>query len=288
MEKWKTIYKNLMKVLEYTGIREIASIAAAAAFWLFLSLVPMVTLAVSVLPFTSLGEEQLMVFLSPVLPSSLKDLIAVIVTDIYRSNLAILSVSILATVWSSAKGFSFLIFGLEQIYARKRRTGYLSRRFRGMLYTVSMLVFVAISVLAVGFGGQIIGVVKHYFPSSHKFFDFLLRFRFILVIVLLTLYFTGIYTRGCGQRLRFKEVLPGAVFTAICWSLLSWVFSAWISAGSFGTYGSLATVVIVMLWLYYSQYMLLMGACLNRAIPGGLPKIQQKINDVKEKRRGSK
>ena len=292
MEKMKRFYKNFIKIMDYIGIREIANIAAATAFWLFLSLVPMVILAVSILPYTSLEESQLMAFLAPVLPNSLKELIAVIVFDVYRSNLAILSVSILATIWSAARGFSSLIRGLEEIYSADRKAGYFERRLRGMIYTVGMLLFVLLSIVVGGFGGQIVRLIEKYLPSSHGFFLYLLNFRFLVVIALLTVFFALIYSRAGVKPLPVKEVLPGAVFTAVCWSVLSWVFSAWVTMGSFGTYGSLATVVIVMLWLYFSQYLLLMGACLNRAIPRSLPGLRDRMRERHErikqrKKRGS-
>ena len=259
------------------GVRAIASIAAATAFWFFLSLVPIVILAVSILPYTSMGEAQLMVFLSPVIPSSLTELIGTILSDVYRSNLTILSASILATIWSAARGFSSLIRGLEEIYVQKRRRGYFLRRIIGMVYTVGMLLFILLSILIGGFGAQIVHVVERFFPVSHGLFDFVLRFRFLAVIALLTIFFSAIYRWGTGSRLAVREVLPGALFTAVGWSLLTWVFSAWVGASRFGTYGSLATVVIVELWLYYGQYLLLLGACLNRAIPRGIPGLQQRI-----------
>ena len=64
MEKLKRIYQNYLLVQERTGLREIASIAAGTAFWFFLSLVPMVILAVSILPYTALREEQLLHYLA--------------------------------------------------------------------------------------------------------------------------------------------------------------------------------------------------------------------------------
>ena len=291
MDKLKRFYKNFMRIMDYMGVREISAIAAATAFWLFLSLVPMVILAVSILPYTTLGEAQLMAFLSPILPNSLKELIGIIISDVYRSNLTILSVSILATVWSSSRGFSSLIWGLEEIYATDRRAGYFTRRLRGMVYTAGMLLFALLSIVLGGFGGQIVRLVERFFPSTHGFFLFLLNFRFLVVIAMLTLFFAGIYARAGLKPLPVKEVLPGAVFAAVCWSMLSWVFSVWVSLGSFGTYGSLATVVVVMLWLYFSQYLLLLGACFNRAIPRGLPRIQQRMSERQsaraEKRRTS-
>ena len=282
MKKLTRIYKNFLRVQEYMGVQAIAAIAAATAFWFFLSLVPMVILAVSLLPYTSLSEAQIMAFLAPAIPSSLTELISTILSDVYRSSLAILSVSIVATVWSAARGFSSLIRGLEEIYAQEQRRGYFLRRLTGVLYTVGMLLFILISIVVGGFGGQIVRVVERFFPASRGLFDFALRFRFVAVIALLTVFFSAILRWGPGRRLPLREALPGAVFTAVTWSLLTWVFSAWVSVSSFGTYGSLATVVIVELWLYYCQYMLLLGACLNRAIPRGVPAIQRHLSDRRE------
>ena len=288
MEKWRRFYKNFLRIQEYMGVQAIASIAAATAFWFFLSLVPMVILAVSILPYTSLGEAELMAFLAPVIPSSLTDLIGTILADVYRSNLTILSLSIIATIWSAAKGFSSLIRGLEEIYIQKQRRGYFLRRAIGMLYTVGMLLFILLSIVIGGFGEQIVRVIERFFPVLRGLFDLVLRFRFLAVIALLTVFFSAIYRWGTGRLLPVAEVLPGALFTAVGWSLLTWVFSAWVGVSRFGAYGSLATVVIVELWLYWCQYLVLLGACLNKAIPGGRPFLQQKMNEQREKRRGSK
>ncbi len=74
-----------MKMQEHLGLREVSAVAASTAFWFFLSLVPMVILAVSVLPYTTLSEEQLLHYMSFIIPGSMMELIAVIVADVYLS-----------------------------------------------------------------------------------------------------------------------------------------------------------------------------------------------------------
>lgn len=266
MEKLKRIYQNYLLVQERTGLREIASIAAGTAFWFFLSLVPMVILAVSILPYTALREEQLLHYLALAVPDSVMELLSVIVADVYRSSLAILSVSIVATLWSAARGFSSLLYGLETIYRQERRSSFLERRVMGVVYTLFMLLFMLLSILLGGFGRQLSALATRYLPGLQMLFTFLLNFRFLLVIALLSVFFTAIYVRGTGRRLAVRTVLPGALLAAAGWSFFTWAFSAWVSGSRFGTYGSLATVVIVMLWMYYCQYVLLLGSCLNRAI----------------------
>ena len=274
MSKWKKFYENILYIQDYMGLRKIAAIAAATAFWFFLSIVPIVILAVSILPYTPLTEQELLQFIAPVVPDSVFDLITIIVADVYRSSPAILSVSIVATVWSAARGFSSLIRGLEEIYQHSHPTGYLVRRLRGILYTLAMLIFMLISIALGGFGQQLAHVVESLFPAAHTFVLFLLHFRFLVVIAALTLFFTAIFHWGSGIRLPLAQTWPGALLSALGWSALTWIFSKWVS-GSYGTYGSLATVVIVMLWLYYGQYLLLLGACFNRALPSALPRIEK-------------
>ena len=165
-------------------------------------------------------------------------------------------------------GFASLIRGLEDIYEQPRRAGFLMRRARGIIYTLGMLLMMILSFVLGGFGQQIKALVEKYLPGSQSFFSFLLHFRFVVVIALLTIFFAAIFRWSTGLRPRFGEVLPGALTAAVGWSIFSWAFSAWVSAtGSYGTYGSLVTVVVVMLWLYYCQYILLLSACLNRALP---------------------
>ena len=274
MNKIKKIYNNFNRNLDFIGRWQIAASASSTAFWFFLSLVPIVVLFVSILPYTSLTEEQVLSAVTPVFPDSFNALIRVILSDVFTSSLGVLSVSIIATIWSAGRGFASLIRGLELVYEQKHRSGFLPRRARGVIFTVCMVLAMVLSIVLGGFGRQIVRLAEKYLPGARPIFSFLMHLRFLVVIVLLSLFFCAIYRWATNARPRFGEIFPGALLSAGGWSLFTWLFSALVSAtGSYGTYGSLATVVAVMLWLYYCQYILLMGACFNRALP--------RINDRK-------
>lgn len=86
---------------------------------------------------------------------------------------------------------------------------------------------------------------------------------------ILTLVFMVIYAYVPNVKLKLTKQFPGALFTAISWNLFSWGFSAYIEqVNDFGVYGSLSTIVVVMMWLYFCMYLLLVGAHINRfAVP---------------------
>ena len=279
MKKVLQFIDNFSRRMDFIGRWQIASSASATAFWFFLSLVPIVILGVSILPYTPLTEEQVLSALAAVFPAAFQELIQIILSDVYARSVGVLSVSIIATLWSAARGFASLIRGLELVYEQKKSSAYLPRRLRGMVYTLVMLLAMIATIALVVFGRQLMWLAERYLPATHGFFRFLLHFRFLVVILFLTAFFCLIYHWSTDVRLPFGHIFPGALLAAGVWSLLSLAFSAWVRlTGGTGTYGSLATVVAVMLWLYYCQYILLLGACFNRA----LPELRGKIPPKKE------
>ena len=73
------------------------------------------------------------------------------------------------------------------------------------------------------------------------------------------------YTYIPSARLRYVYQLPGAVFSAVVWYAFSWIFSMYVnSTDSYSLYGSLATPVIMMFWLYFCIYIFLIGAFINK------------------------
>ena len=267
MNKISRIYKNIRYVTAYIGRRQIPTIAASGAFWFFLSLVPLVITTVSLLPYTSVTQEQLMDVIIMVIPDSLVQLIDNTLVDVYDSHSAVISISLVITIWSAAQGFAALIRGLELVYEQKEKAGYFKRRFRGIIYMVLLFASILLAIILMGLGRVILDMLTDFLPLLEEFFLFLARFRYVPVVCFLTLAFAVIYRWGPTLDLPFTWQLPGAFLSAIGWSLFSWLFSTFVRlTGGYGAYGNLSTVVAVMLWLYYCMSILLYGAVFNVAL----------------------
>lgn len=245
--------------------QHISAFSASTAFFLFLSIVPMLILICTILPFTPLTEENLVKGVMEVMPDMVNDLVISIVADVYDSSMGIMSIAAVATLWTAGKGVLALIEGLNAVNGVAEKRNYFVVRIVACFYTVVMLVVVVLSLLIMVFGNVLVGMLLGHIPQLTVLFRFLVNFRFLVVWFVLTVLFTAVYAYVPNKKLRFREQVPGAVFTAVGWSVFSWGFSIYVGySGKVTTYGSLSIIILTMLWLYFCMYIMMIGAYLNR------------------------
>ncbi|MCM1386417.1 MAG: YihY/virulence factor BrkB family protein [Bacillus sp. (in: Bacteria)] len=245
--------------------KNISAFAASAAFFLFLSMVPLLMALCAILPYTSLTAENLIMACMKIVPETMGGFIQNVIYDVYERTAGTITVFAIVTVWSAAKAMLALIQGLNEVNDIEEKRNYLLLRTIACLYTVIMLVAILLSVFIMVFGNVIVDIALHDFPQLQVVVQFIMRFRFLFSWVILTLIFAMIYTFVPSVKLKFRKQLPGAAFSAVVWSIASYFFSVYVEYfNGFGTYGSLTTIVILMFWFYMVMYILLIGAHINR------------------------
>ncbi len=245
--------------------QNISAYAASIAFFFFLSLVPMLIMICTIIPYTPLTEENLVTAVTDLTPDRIDPLAESLIADVYDKSAGILSVALFATVWSAAKGVMALMTGLNAVNGVEEKRNYFVVRAVASVYTVVMLIVVILSLFLMVFGDQLVKLALHRIPQLETIVSFAMNFRFILVWAVLTLLFAAIYTYVPDSKMKFKEQIPGAIFAAVVWSVFSWGFSIYVTYGnSYGIYGSLSIIIIVLLWMYFCMYIIMIGAYMNR------------------------
>lgn len=245
--------------------KNISAFAASTAFFLFLSLIPALMLLCAIIPYTPLTEANLMSAAREISPDAMNGLLTSIIADVYDKSIGIISVTAIATLWSAGKGVLGLMRGLNAVNDVEEDRNYLVLRMVASLYTVLMLIAILLSLLIMVFGNSLIRLIEGVIPQISYLFDLLMHFRSLFVWAVLTIVIALIYTYVPGARMGFKMQLPGAVFAAVAWSVMTWVFSVYVDVfNGFNTYGNLTTIIILMLWLYAAMYIILVGAYMNR------------------------
>ena len=243
----------------------ISAHAASTAFFLFLSLVPMLVMICTILPFTPLTEQNLVAAIADLTPDALEPLMEDLIAEVYEKSAGALSVAIIATIWSAGKGVMALMSGLNVVCGVQEKRNYFVVRIVSSFYTLVMLLVLILSLVIMVFGNGLVELILHKIPQLEVLISYGMQFRFIFVWLVLTILFAMIYAYIPNRKQRFREQLTGAMFAAIGWSVFSWGFSLYVDrVGAFGIYGSLSVIILVMLWLYICMYIVMLGAYINR------------------------
>lgn len=243
---------------------DVSAHAASAAFFMFLSIFPILMLLCSVLPYTHISEADLLRVVTDLLPSSIDPLAVSVIGDLYDRSATIISISAVFVVWSAAKGILALLRGLNDVQDVDETRNYFVLRLWSCIYTVILLVLIVFTLIVLVFGNPIINNLLSHLPNVRYIAILLMPFRYLVVIVALALVFAFMYALIPNKKNRVFDKMPGAVFASLGWTVFSWAFSMYVERyGAFDMYGSLTTIVIIMLWLYFCMYILLLGDELN-------------------------
>ncbi|MDE6518157.1 MAG: YihY/virulence factor BrkB family protein [Acetatifactor sp.] len=244
--------------------KNISAYASSTAFFIFLSLVPMLMVICTMIPYTPLTEENLTRAITEVTPDQIDSMVTELIRDVYQRASTILPLAALVMIWTAAKGLMALMGGLNVVNDVQERRNYFVVRLIAAFYTVVMLIATVISLVIMVLGSKLVDVVLARIPQLEFLFSLIVNLRFIFSWVVLTLLFAAVYAYVPSKKLRFREQIPGASFTAVVWSIFSWGFSIYLNySNSFSIYGSLSLIIIAMIWMYFCMYIILVGAYLN-------------------------
>lgn len=266
----RDIYDAVDEFSKGMSRRRITTYSAACAYYLFMSLIPMIMLLVSVIQYTPLTQDMILEAISDYVPDSLYEILNSIISSIYSGGRVALTISILLTIWSAAASMKALMRGMDSVYDAERHEDFFVFSLRACMYMVVFVLMLLLSFFVMVYGGQILQLLYNFLPHNGAvdwLFDIAGYMRFIVVLAVLALVFSFTYWRMPARKLRYKAQWPGAVFCALSWAVFSVIFSFYVSVSNrFGAYGLIGTVIVAMIWLYYCFYFLLLGGYINHFI----------------------
>ena len=265
MERILKIYKKIQKIGEAIAGNHVGAYAAQTAYFFMICMIPIILLLLTLVQYTPVTKADVMTAVIQVFPSSVDSMMTSIVNQVYNQSMGIIPVTVLVALWSAGKGVLAMSTGLNCVYQCRETRNYVLLRLRATLYTVMfVLVIILLLVLSV-FGNSLNLFIGEHVPILAKAADQLIQARVFIAPVTLILFCLLTYEFLPNRRDRWMKHFPGAVFAAIGWMVVSWVFSVYVDIfeGFSNMYGSLTTIVLIMLWLYFCMYSILIGGVIN-------------------------
>ena len=189
-----------------------------------------------------------------IVPKRMNPWIVGLISQIYDKPKGVLPMTILITVWSAGKGMLALMRSLNRINDVLEERGYFKLRIISSFYTVVVLVILIVTFLLGVFGRNILKwLLEQTIVVVQLRSEVISLVSFGVVITITVIAFSGIYAYIPNKKLVLKNQIPGAVFVASAWSIFTFGFSLYIEYFSgFTAYGTLGTIVLFLLWLYFS------------------------------------
>lgn len=243
--------------------------AAQLAYFLMLAFIPFLIFLITLIGKSRINGDDLLIFLATIMPKTSFELVKNTIGTVIRSQRSdIMWGSIILAVWVSSSGFGAVIKGLNSSYEVVETRSYILRKLLSIIYTILLAWTIAMTLLLFVFGGLIEKFIlsRLHHPIIINIIWYTGRYTIILMVMFIIFLF--LYNVTPCKRLRWKEVIPGAIFTTIGWIATSLIFTFYVN--NFNNYakiyGGLSAVFVIMIWLFISSIILLVGGDLNAYI----------------------
>lgn len=248
---------------------DIFALSAQMAYGFILSIFPFLIFLLTVVGYSSVRSEDILASLHLILPQSTFELIKSTVVEVVESRKGnLLSFSVIGTLLAASTGFRAAAKGLNRAYNSKEKRPYW-KIFIISIACIFILTIIIISAFLLIVFGDIIGNQIYKWFNLNISFAYLWNFmRYVLMIVFMIFTFAALYHFIPSRKLGWKEVMPGASFCTLGWLVVSIGFSYYVN--NFNNYsrvyGSIGTVIVLILWLYFTSMIILIGGELNAVL----------------------
>lgn len=239
--------------------------AAQTAYFMILSFIPFTMMLLTLIKYTPVTKADLLSTAVDILPTSIDPMVISIIDEVYNKSTAVISLSAITAAWSAAKGVMAIIQALNTINDVEEEHGYIMVRFRAVFYMIIFVIAVVLTLLIIVFGNKILLIIERQYPVVGTITGFFVEIKNFAVLGILTLLFWIMFKFIPRKKVKHTKQLPGAIISAVAWTIFSYGFSVYIdmSSGFANMYGSLTTIILVMIWLYGCMYIMLIGAEIN-------------------------
>ena len=261
-----------LRLFKEAGADDLSGAATELAYKLFLAMFPFLIFLTALGGFSSSlfriqdPTTEIMDTLAPSLPEESESMIRKEITSVVeQKNAALLSFGILGTIWAASSAMGAIMKGLNRIYGIEESRS-LPKRYGvalGLTASAGLFIVVSAAIAVVGQAfGESIAAELGLEGAAGTVFNVA---RWPVAALLLMTAVALLYWAAPNTDLPFRWISPGAIMFVLVWVPATFLFGLYVSNfGSYsGTYGALGGVVVLLIWLYLTSYVLLLGGELN-------------------------
>lgn len=263
----RTTYEIIYSFMRKIRYDHVSSFAGHAALFLLMSLFPMAMFCVSIFQYLPLHSGTVSSYIITVMPGGLRPLLEQILQEAYTESTTVMvkSVTMLVMLFCASKGVYAVLIGMNAVYGIRETRNIFVIYLLAIVYVIAFFAMFGLMLVLIVLGNNLFNGLMYFVPQLVMFQNIFTYGKYLCMLVLLMIFFLIIYMTVPNRKSKLRYELPGAAFSTVAWLVFSWAFSFYIGhyANYSVTYGSLATIVIFILWLYGTMNIVFIGAELN-------------------------
>lgn len=246
--------------------------ANAVAFSFFLSLFPAIIAVftlITMLPVYDIFQNEINSYIDYIMPSTAGMQLKSTIENLVKPDTRVLSLSFLLALYFSSNGMLALMAGFEKSHLKsfKKRPGW-QKRLIAIGLTLLLAFLLLVSVVMIVLGKLVLNFAVDYFHLDIETKVYINLFRWLVIVALFYGGIAFIYRYAVALRRKLPWLTPGATLSTILSIISSLLFSFYVNA--FNTYnqiyGSIGTIIVLMLWIQINCLVLMIGFELNASI----------------------
>ncbi|MCC9022461.1 YihY family inner membrane protein [Bacillus nakamurai] len=247
-------------------LHEGQSKSAELAYFFLLSLFPLMIFMLTLTAYLPISKEDVLGAVDQYAPDSAMSMVKSIAEQTLNNRSGgLLSFGIIAVLWSASNGMNAIVRAFNHAYEVEENRSFIIIRLTSIFLTIAMVITILIALLLPVFGREIGLLAADFIGAPDLFLNVWSVVRWVISPLILLIVFTALYIFAPNKRLSFHFVLPGAVFAAAGWIIVSMLFSFYVGtfANYSATYGSIGGIIVLMIWFYLTGTLLILGGEIN-------------------------
>jgi len=241
-------------------------VAAGVAFYAFLALIPTLVAFISLYGLVANPADvtRQVKDVASALPMEVQNFFVYQLTSIIHADRTGVSVTLIAAIalalWSASGGMAALVTGVHVALDREQPKSYVKKRGKALLLTIGAIVFLSVVIFVIAAVPPLLSNVG--LASAGRIVLGILRWPILAAVMVVGVGLLYRVSVKDGPRGWLGVVTPGSVVAMVGWLIVSALFAVYTANFSSysKTYGALASIVVLLLWLWLSCLLVLLGA----------------------------
>ena len=263
----KSSLKNLLFELPKRFSRDnISQTGGQLAYFFLLSFFPFLIFLNALLGFLNISVDTVMQEISRIAPKEIMVFLRGYLESVVQTkNTQLLSISLLAALFSASKAVDSLIISLNIAYSTENKRNFFTKKSVSIFFTLLLGLSIAVSLIIPALGKNVAFFIADFLRISKYLVLVWVYIRWLLVFFILFITIALLYHIVPYVNQPFKNSLPGTFFAVIGWLLVSYAFGIYVNnfANYTAVYGSIGAVIALMFWLYLTGIILVIGGEIN-------------------------